>query len=117
MIRGEPLKINGDGEQTRDFTYVETVCSVLVEAVLSGRSHSGPVNLALGTRTSLNDLIKVMEEVTGLETSIEFLAPRVGDVPHSSADPTLLHSIFPDVRPMPLRAGILETYKWMAGTN
>jgi UDP-glucose 4-epimerase len=115
MIRGEPLKVNGDGEQTRDFTYVETVCSVLVEAVLTGRSNSGPVNLALGTRTSLNDLIKVMEEVTGLEASIEFLAPRMGDVPHSSADPTLLQSIFPDVQPVPLRTGILETYKWMAG--
>ena len=117
MIRGEPLRVFGDGEQTRDFTYVETVCSVLVDAVSTGRSHGGPVNLALGTRTSVNHLIEIMKEVTGVDTDVEYLEPRRGEVPHSSADPTLLRSLFPEVQAVPLRDGVEATYQWMTGTR
>lgn len=117
ILRGEPLKVYGDGEQTRDFTFVQTICSVIVEAVTTERSHGTPVNLALGTRTSVNHLIEIMKDVTGLDADVEYLEPRKAEVPHSSADPTLLKSLFPEVQAVSLREGIAATYQWMAGNN
>lgn len=112
-IAGRPVVVHGDGSQTRDFTYVTTVCGVLADAILRQVTNPEPVNLALGTRTSLNELLDLMREVTGLEISVEHDAPRKGDVPHSSADPTSLRSLFPDVEPTTLADGVRETYEWM----
>jgi UDP-glucose 4-epimerase len=117
IMRGEPLRIYGDGEQTRDFTFVQTVCSVIVEAVTTERFHETPVNLALGTRTSVNHLIEIMKDVTGIDADVEHLEPRKGEVPHSSADPTLLKSLFPDVQGVSLHDGVAATYQWMTGNN
>ena len=52
-----PLRVFGDGRQTRDFTFVGTVCAVIVDAVLRRVATTDPVNLAFGSRTSLLELI------------------------------------------------------------
>ncbi len=113
LLRGEPLDVYGDGEQTRDFTFIDTVTSVLAEAAVTQRQHDTPVNLALGSRTSLNSLIGLLRELTGSDVAVNYHAPRVGDVPHSSADPTLLKSLFPGVAVFPLADGVRATDDWM----
>ena len=57
-VAGRELTIFGDGEQTRDFIYVGTVCDVLVDAVRRRVTSQDAVNLALGTRTSLHGLVQ-----------------------------------------------------------
>lgn len=113
FINDEPLVVNGDGTHSRDFTYVETVCKVITEAILRKIDFETPVNLALGSRTSLNDLILKMARISGKEPTIKYGPARVGDVPHSSADPKLLQSLFPEVRPVPLEIGLQATYEWL----
>ncbi|MBV6699966.1 NAD-dependent epimerase/dehydratase family protein [Kitasatospora aureofaciens] len=109
---GRPLVVHGDGAQTRDFTYVGTVCQVLAQAALRRVADPEPVNLAYGTRTSLLGLIAELELATGTRLHPQHTAPRPGDVQHSQADNTRLRSLFPEGRPTPLREGLEQTVKW-----
>lgn len=115
-LRGEPLPVQGDGSQTRDFTYVETVARVLTDAVVRRVGSDEPVNLAFGTRTSLLDLITLMSRQLGHDLPVEHRAPRVGDVPHSQAANDRLLALFPDVEPVPLDEGLQHTIDWFRST-
>jgi UDP-glucose 4-epimerase len=111
-LRGEPLIVHGDGTQSRDFTYVGTVTEVLTDAVLRRVTSPDPVNLAFGTRTSLVDLITLLEEQLNQPVKVEHVEPRKGDVPHSQASQERLRSLFPQVRPVPLDEGLEQTLTW-----
>ncbi len=67
LLRGEPLPVNGDGSNSRDFTYVGTVCRVLLDAVERRVIHPEPVNLAFGTNTTLLELIERIAATSGLD--------------------------------------------------
>ena len=111
-LRGEPLPVHGDGLQTRDFTYVGTVCTVLADAVVRRVTNGRPVNLAFGTRYSLLDLIAEIEALIGRPLERRHTEPRAGDVHDSQADQTNLSLLFPDVEPVPLREGLSDTIEW-----
>lgn len=111
-LAGRPLTVHGDGEQTRDFTNIGSVCAVLTDAVVRRVTNDGPVNLAFGTRTSLNALIVMLGEVLGEELTVEHVAPRAGDVRDSQADCSELRRLFPDAKPVDLRRGLTETVAW-----
>jgi len=111
-LTGRPLEIHGDGTQSRDFTFVDTVCSVIHHAV-AGKVHSlDPVNLAYGTNTTLLELASLMEEQLGHPVERQFTAPRVGDVRASQADNARVRELFPDVRPVSLDEGLAATIRW-----
>ena len=74
-----------------------------------------PVNLAFGTRYSLLDLIKLIEEQLEATVHIRHTSPREGDVRDSQADSTLLRSLFPDIKPVTLADGLAQTLTWMKG--
>jgi UDP-glucose 4-epimerase len=109
-----PLRVFGDGRQTRDFTFVGSVCAVIVDAVLRRVSTTDPVNLAFGSRISLLELITELEDVFGRRLDVVHEPPRPGDVRDSQADTRMLRSLFPDVRPHPLRVGLAETVEWLS---
>lgn len=112
-LRGAPLTVYGDGTQTRDFTFVDTVVAVLTRAV-GGRTVSpAPVNLAYGTRVSLNDLVTVLADAVGRPLDVIYRPPRPGDIPHSQASPAALRALYPGIRPVSLRTGLLRTLSWL----
>jgi len=112
LLNDRALPVNGDGTQSRDFTYVGTVCDILLDASINRISSPEPVNLAFGVRTDLLDLIKRLEKVTGKTAELEFHESRAGDVAHSHADNTSLKSLFPDLRPIELNDGLRLTAEW-----
>ena len=112
LLRGDPLHINGDGSHSRDFTYVGTVCRILLDAAERRLTHAEPVNLAFGTNTTLLELVKGIEKAAGCPAEVMHREPRPGDVKHSQADNTVLRSLFPDVRPVSLEQGLVETIDW-----
>ncbi len=112
-LGGSPLQVHGDGTQSRDFTFVGTLAEVIVDAVTRRVSHDTAVNLAYGTRVTLNDLIGRLEALVGTPLDVDHVAPRVGDVRHSQADNTLLRSLFPSIEPLDLDAGLAATINWM----
>jgi len=107
-----PVEIHGDGEQTRDFTYVETVVDVIAEAVHRCIRNDGPVNLALGSQISLLDVLDRLERLLGAPIARVHVPARAGDVRHSQADATRLHQLFPSLIPRPFEAGLAETLAW-----
>ena len=111
-LRGMPLTIHGDGEQTRDFTYVGSVTRVIADAVTRTVTDLEPVNLAFGTRTTLNALVGELSDVLGFAPQVEHVEPRTGDVRDSQADNARLRHHFPDVQPVPLREGLEQTVDW-----
>ncbi len=111
-LAGRPVPVHGDGEQSRDFTYVGTVARVLAEAVAARVTSDTAVNLAFGSRTTLNDLLKRIEGLLGHPVPREHLPPREGDVRHSQADNARLRALFPDVTPVSLDEGLAATVDW-----
>ncbi|MEU1645152.1 NAD-dependent epimerase/dehydratase family protein [Micromonospora zamorensis] len=111
-LRGEPVELHGDGRQSRDFTYVETVCAVLLDAVERSVSHPQPVNLAFGARAELRTVVSELEQIISRPITRRHVAPRPGDVRHSEADNTVLRSLFPDVVPTPRIDGLRATVEW-----
>jgi UDP-glucose 4-epimerase len=116
-LGGRPLPVQGDGTQSRDFTFVDTVTAVLADAAMRRVSSPEPLNLAYGTRTDLNTLIEMLAVVVGHSLEREALPPRVGDVPHSQADSRRLRELFPDIIPTPLTDGLRATVDWMRSTR
>jgi UDP-glucose 4-epimerase len=112
-LRGIPLIVNGDGLQSRDFTYVGTVARVITDAVRQRVSHDTPVNLAFGTRTTLVDVIDLIAVTAGVEVTTQHIEPRTGDVRHSQASNDLLMRLFPGVEPVALGDGLSQTIEWM----
>jgi UDP-glucose 4-epimerase len=111
-LNGTPVNIHGDGTQSRDFTYVGTVAHVLRLAVEQRVTHETPVNLAFGTRVTLLELLEEIETQLGHPVQRNHGPARVGDVPHSQADNTLLRSLFSEVEPVDLRTGLQHTIDW-----
>jgi UDP-glucose 4-epimerase len=111
-LRGWPIPIDGDGQQTRDFTSVLSVSAAITAAVTRGLSSDQPVNLAFGTRRSLLEVVAELEDLLGYELEREHRPPRPGDVRHSQADSTRLNELLPDLEPVPFRDGLAATLAW-----
>ncbi len=86
MLAGKPLQVFGDGEQSRDFTYVDNVVEVNLLAAQAEAPGGLAVNVGCGERHTLNDLIRALEDVVGTPAEVVYASPRPGDVLHSEAD-------------------------------
>lgn len=112
-LRGEPLVVFGDGNQSRDFTFVGSVVDVLADCVTRTVSCAGPVNLAFGTRTSLNDLIFMLSALLGRELDVVHHPVRNGDIRHSQASTAALRELFPYIHRVSLEEALCRTIEWM----
>lgn len=109
---GRALTVHGDGLQSRDFTYVESVAAVIHSAVSRKLTEPDPVNLAYGTNTTLIELIDLLRAKTGLDLNVEHVESRVGDVRASQADGIRVRELFPDLEPVSLETGLDKTVAW-----
>jgi len=112
-LAGRPLPVNGDGTQSRDFTFVDTVCAVISDAIDRRVTADGPVNLAYGTRRTLLDVISALEALLGRSLAVEHRQPRPGDVQDSQADQSRLRRLFPHVEAVPFEEGLRRTVEWL----
>jgi len=110
-MSGDAVTIHGDGEQTRDFVYVQTVCDIIADAIQRRACHPGPVNLASGSTTSLLDVIDQIERTLNVAVDRVHGEPRIGDLRHSSADITTLRSLF-SIEPTTFTEGLSRTIEW-----
>jgi UDP-glucose 4-epimerase len=116
-LTDRPLSIHGEGTQTRDFTYVGDVSTLIADALARTVTAETPVNLAFGSRTSLLTLVSELESLLGQPLPRLHGPPRAGDVPDSQGDSTLLRSLFPCVAPTELRSGLQATVEWFSSTD
>lgn len=114
LLKGEAPLINGDGEQTRDFTFVENAVQANIKAMFSkDLQTSGDVfNIALGERVSLNKLVTILKELTNSSVQQAYREERPGDVRDSLADISKAEKAFgyaPEIR---IEEGLKITLDW-----
>jgi len=102
----KPITVFGDGEQTRDFVYVQDLVSILVQAVETREPVSDAVNVGLSRSTSLNDLIAELGTATGTPLDVTYQAPRQGDIRHSRANNARLLERFSLPEPTSIGQGL-----------
>jgi len=108
--RGEPLTIFGDGEQTRDFVFVEDVARVTAEAVERG---DGVYNIGTGRETSVNDIVNAVKAVTGVDVKVVYEDPRPGEVRRIYLDPSRAREELGFEPRVDLEEGIERTWEWI----
>ena len=111
LMHNQSIEVFGDGNQSRDFTYIDTVVTVLIQGFKERVNHPNPVNLAFGSRITLNQCVDELR-VKFPKLDVNYLPERAGDVRNSQNDPTLLHSIFPQIKPVGFSDALENTYQW-----
>ena len=112
ILKGEKPVIFGDGNQTRDYIYVEDVVKANVLA-LEGKE--GIYNIGTGRETSVNELIEIFSKVLGREIKPEYAPPRIGEVHRISLDGEKAKKELGFVPKYSLPDGILKTIEWYKG--
>jgi nucleoside-diphosphate-sugar epimerase len=108
----QPAVIYGDGEQTRDFTYIDNVVEANLLAVKAPRVSGQIVNIASGERISLNQLVAHLEALMGEDIAPTYADPRVGDVRHSLADISLARELLGYQPLVDWKTGLRKTLAW-----
>jgi len=111
MLRGETVTIFGDGEQTRDFVNVRDVARANLLAS-EARGVSGAFNVASATSITINRLVGLMSEASGLRPEVVYGPPRKGDVRHSRADITAAHASLGFEPSVGMTEGLAEYMMW-----
>jgi nucleoside-diphosphate-sugar epimerase len=115
LLGGERPVIYGDGEQSRDFTYIDNVVDANLKAAGSSRGIGQVINIANGERISLNQLLGELKSLTGKSDVVaNYTAPRAGDVKHSLADISRARALLGFEPRVDLRAGLQLTIDWWA---
>ena len=116
-MEGTPPTINGDGEQTRDFTYVGNVVRANLLACSAGGARvTGEVfNVGCGERISVNTLWREISALAGADMDPHYGPPRSGDVQDSLAGLDRIRSLLGYEVEVPLREGLQRTYEWFEG--
>jgi len=113
LMTGDRPVIYGDGDQTRDFTYIANVTDANIKAAQADKGFGQTANVANGERISLNELLEVIKRVTGkVSTDTIYEAERKGDVKHSQADNTRAREWFGYEKLIGLEDGIRQTIEW-----
>ncbi|HEY6045860.1 MAG TPA: SDR family oxidoreductase [Pyrinomonadaceae bacterium] len=113
LLNGEQAVIYGDGEQSRDFTYVANVVRANLLAAESAKAVGAVINIANGHRVTLNRLFEIMKETTGRsDATVQYLPARPGDVRDSLADLTLARTLLGYEPQVDLQDGLQRTLDW-----
>ena len=105
-LKGLPITVFGDGEQTRDFVYVEDLVDLLVQAIEMPRVEVGAVNVGWNQATTLKQMLEALEAVVGKLPPVSYGPARSGDIRHSRANNRRLLERFSTTEQTPMRVGL-----------
>jgi nucleoside-diphosphate-sugar epimerase len=112
LLENRSPKIYGDGEQTRDFTYVANVVDGVLRACEAPGASGEVVNVATGGRISLNELFRTMRGITGASAEPTYVETRAGDVRDSQADITKARRLLGYEPSVSFEEGLARTVAW-----
>lgn len=111
---GRALQVYGDGEQSRDFTYVSDAVEanlLAAEAPVEGQVF----NIGGGSRVTVNEVIRLIGRIVGKEPRVEHLAPEKGDVRHTSADVSRARAVLGYSPSVGIEEGLRREAEWLLG--
>jgi len=113
LLSGEQPVIYGDGEQSRDFTYIDNVVAANLSAAEAKEASGKVINVANGVSVTLNQLLAELKDLTGNhDVKPLYLDARIGDVRHSRADISLAQKLLGYQSKVDLREGLQRTIDW-----
>jgi nucleoside-diphosphate-sugar epimerase len=104
--------IYGDGEQSRDFTYVENIVDETLRACEAEAASGQVFNGGTGARITLNEVIKLLEKITGKKIQAKYEPARTGDILHSQADISLARKVLGYEPRVHFEEGLRRTWDW-----
>lgn len=117
LLNGEAPVIYGDGEQSRDFTYIDNVVDANLHAIDSAGAVGQVINLGTGERVTINQLLSELQKITGSKISARYVETRAGDILHSLADITRARDLIDYSPIVGLAQGLRLTVDWYRKNN
>ena len=112
VIEGQAPVVYGDGEQSRDFTYVENIVDETLRASEATGASGKVFNGGTGARITLNEVLRQLEKITGKKIQAKYEPPRTGDILHSQADISLACRILGYEPSVLFKQGLERTWDW-----
>jgi nucleoside-diphosphate-sugar epimerase len=112
VIQGQSPVVYGDGEQSRDFTYVENVVDETLRACEKEGASGMVFNGGTGARIRINQVLKLLEKVTGKKIQAKYEPPRPGDIRDSQADISLARKVLDYEPRVHFEEGLRRTWEW-----
>lgn len=112
MLQGQRPIVFGDGEHSRDFCYVDNVVQANLLALKAEKLSGEAVNIGCGQRTTLNEIIAVINELLGTRIEAEYTDPRPGDVRHSLADLSAAQQVLGYEPQVMFAEGLRQSISW-----
>jgi nucleoside-diphosphate-sugar epimerase len=112
VIEGQPPIVYGDGEQSRDFTYVGNIVDETLRACEAAGASGKVFNGGTGVRVTLNEVLRQLEKISGKKIQAKYDPPRTGDILHSQADISLARKILGYEPRVLFEQGLKRTWDW-----
>jgi UDP-N-acetylglucosamine/UDP-N-acetyl-alpha-D-glucosaminouronate 4-epimerase len=112
LLEEKPLTIYGDGEQSRDFTYVANVVETNLLACEASTAAGMALNVGTGNRYTLNQTLQLLQKISGKSVEANYGPPREGDIRDSQADITLVRRVLGYNPTVGFEEGLERTWKW-----
>src|SRR5678815_5783440 len=116
ILGGNPPVVFGDGEQSRDFTYVANVVDASLRACEAAGASGKVFNVGTGGRFTLNETLRLLEKISGKQAHAKYDPPRVGDISDSQADISLAREVLGYQPKVTFEEGLKRTWEWYAST-
>jgi nucleoside-diphosphate-sugar epimerase len=117
FLEETPPVVFGDGEQTRDFTYVENAVQANLLACEAPNVSGKVFNVGVGGRVSLNDVLRELGKITGKKLETKYEPPRDGDIRDSQADISQAKEFLGYEPPVSFEEGLARTFEWYRATQ
>jgi len=112
ILDGKKPIVYGDGEQSRDFTFIANAVSANLKACTAPAAPGNSYNIACGERFSLNQLLDMLADISGKKVTAQFVEPRPGDIKHSLADIEAAKRDLGYTVDFDFKSGLRETFAW-----
>jgi nucleoside-diphosphate-sugar epimerase len=112
VLEGKAAVIYGDGEQSRDFTFVENVVDQTLRACAATEASGKVFNGGTGTRITLNEVVRLLEKISGEKIAVKYDPPRNGDIRDSQADISLARKVLGYEPRVQFEEGLRRTWAW-----
>jgi UDP-N-acetylglucosamine/UDP-N-acetylgalactosamine 4-epimerase len=119
IYKGESPSINGDGTQSRDFTFVENAVQANVKALLTNNTEAvnQVCNIAVGDRTTLTELYQIIKDLAHSDAPVTYKSQRIGDIQHSLADISKAKALLDYEPKIKINEGLKVTFDWYKKHN
>ena len=112
LIEGQQPVVFGDGEQSRDFTFIENIVDETLRACEAQGASGMVFNGGTGARITLNQVLKLLEKISGKKMQAKYEPPRTGDIRDSQADMSLAQKVLGYKALVHFEEGLQRTWEW-----